>query len=111
MVEEIWRTDPLTLREEVLDRDAMVAGLAEAAPMERVWMLATLGRVAEASDEGDAILREADNRFGPLLLLGYVRLRQFYWAGAASLQEEALQLARTPGEGGRRAVPGWQALV
>lgn len=96
MVEELWRVDPSTLREVVIDRPAMLARVVEAPPTEQVWMLTVLGQLDEASRAGETILREAQNRYRPLLLLAYVRIHQFDWTGAAALHEEALQLARTP---------------
>lgn len=96
MSEDIWCIDASTLREVVLDRNAMLLRLEEAPPLERVWMLAMLGRLEEASREGEDILEHAKNKYRPLLLLAYVRMRQFDWAHAACLQEGALQRTRGP---------------
>lgn len=91
----IWRTDPLTLREVVLDRPAMEARLGECPPPERIWILCLLDRAPEAVAEGLDLLAGASDRFRPLLVLAHAYQRQGRHGEAARLQEEALCLART----------------
>ncbi|WP_240987090.1 tetratricopeptide repeat protein [Arthrobacter sp. Soil736] len=92
---EIWRTDPATLRDVVLDRKAVEGRLGGCPPLERVWLLSLLGRDKEALDEGWKLLADAGDRFKPLLVLAQVYQRQYRWHEAAQLQEEALRLAST----------------
>jgi tetratricopeptide (TPR) repeat protein len=92
---EIWRTDPATLRDVVLDPGPMEDRLGGCPPLERVWLLSLLGRNQEALDEGRTLLAEWRDRFKPLLVLAQVYQRQYQWHEAARLQEEALRLAAT----------------
>jgi hypothetical protein len=93
---QAWRTNPFTLRDEVLDRQALEnALLAGCSPPERVRFLALLDREPEALQEGFHLLADAPHRSEPLLLLAQVFQRQYRWHEAAQLQEEALQLAST----------------
>lgn len=62
-------TDPLTLRNIVLDREGTAARLGTCAAPERVWILALLGEHGHAVQEGEALLGPASNRFLPLLVL------------------------------------------
>lgn len=91
----IWRTAPATMRDIVLDQAAMETKLEDCTPLERVWILALLGRFDEAQREGLALLAEYQDRFTPLLVLAQVYQRTYRCHDAARLQEEALQLART----------------
>jgi hypothetical protein len=91
----IWRIDPATMRDVVLNREAVENKLQECTPLERVWILALLERNDEALSEGLALLAEAQDRFQPLLVLAQVYQRSYRWHEAARLQEEALQLTRT----------------
>lgn len=93
---ELWQIDPRTLREVVVDRAAMKARLGEYPSVERVWALSLLGRSDQAAVEGQELLDGARDRFRPLLVLAHARWYQYQWHEAALLQEEALQLARTP---------------
>lgn len=93
--DDIWRTDPATLRDVVLDREAMEARLTRCPALERVWILCLLDRTREAITEGLELLAGSTNRLGPLLILAQAYQRQYSWREAARLQEEALQLART----------------
>lgn len=93
---EIWRTDPDTLRDVVLDHKAMEDRLTHCPALERVWVLSLLDRHQEAISEGAGLLAKADDRFQPLLALAVAYQRQYSWHEAALLQEEAMQLARTP---------------
>jgi tetratricopeptide (TPR) repeat protein len=92
---EIWRTDPATLRDVVLDRNAVEERLGDCPPLERVWLLSLLGREEEALSEGFKLLADSRDRFKPLLVLAQVYQRQYRWHDAARLQEEALRLAST----------------
>lgn len=92
---ELWRTDPRTLRDVVLDREAVEIRLAGCPPLERVWFLTLLDRDEEALDEGLRLLAESRDRLKPLLVLALVYQRSYRWHEAARLQEEALRLAST----------------
>lgn len=92
---DIWRTDPATLRDVVLDRGAMEARLTDCPALERVWILCLLDRTEEAITEGLDLLSEAADRFRPLLVLAQAYQRRYSWHEASRLHEEALCLART----------------
>jgi len=94
--ERVWKLDPLTLQEVLVDRKAALLQARNGTPMERIWALRLLGRLEEAADEGERLLAGSDNRFAPLLLLAHVYQCQYRWDDAARLQGEALTLARTP---------------
>jgi hypothetical protein len=93
---EIWRTDPLTLRDVVVDRGAMKARLGEYPSLERVWALSLLGRDQQSVAEGRALLAGSADRFRPLLVLAHACQSSHRWHEAALLQEEALRLAWSP---------------
>lgn len=93
---DIWTTDPVTLRDVVLDEEAMRARLADCPVLERVWILSLLGRTREAIAEGQLLLAESAERFRPLLVLAQAYQREYQWHEAAVLQEEALCLAQSP---------------
>ncbi|MBT2598009.1 hypothetical protein J7I92_22845 [Arthrobacter sp. ISL-72] len=93
---EIWRTDLSTLRDVVLDREAMTARLGEYPSLERVWALSLLDRGQQAVSEGRALLTNSTDRFRPLLVLAHAYQRQYQWHEAARMQEDALRLARSP---------------
>jgi hypothetical protein len=80
--EEIWRTDPNTLQDVILDRPAVEARLGECPPLERVWILSLLGRHDEAVKEGHQLLARSQDRFKPLLVLAHAYQRQYRWAEA-----------------------------
>ena len=90
-----WHTDPITLRDVALDRDALEARLTRCPALERVWILGVLDRTREAISEGRELLYAATDRLRPLLVLAQAYQRQYSWHEAARLQEEALRLART----------------
>lgn len=92
---KIWRTDPATLRDVVLDRNAMEDRLGDCPPLERVWFLSLLGRDEEALEEGRKLLAESRDTLKPLLVLAQVYQRQYRWHEAGQLQEQALRLATT----------------
>ncbi|MDQ0823623.1 hypothetical protein QFZ79_001368 [Arthrobacter sp. V4I6] len=93
---DIWRTDPATLRDVVLDRAVMEDRLTQCPALERVWILCLLDRPQEAITEGQDLLAGAADRFRPLLVLAQAYQRQYSWHEATRLHEEALRLARTP---------------
>ncbi|MFF1254474.1 hypothetical protein ACFVYC_18540 [Pseudarthrobacter sp. NPDC058329] len=95
---EIWRTDPVTLWDVVVDRRAMSARLGEYPSLERVWALSLLGRDRQAIDEGRVLLAGSADRFRPLLVLAYACRRSHRWRETALLQEEALRLASSPAQ-------------
>ncbi|QDW28783.1 hypothetical protein FFF93_002480 [Arthrobacter sp. KBS0702] len=92
---EVWRTDPSTLREVVLDRSALEARLAECTELEQVWILSLLDRTSEAIAEGHRLLARSRDRLRPLLVLARAYQREYEWHQAARLQEEALCLSGT----------------
>ncbi|UZX04317.1 hypothetical protein F8G81_18135 [Arthrobacter sp. CDRTa11] len=93
---ELWRTNPATLRDEVIDREALENILVTGcSPLERVRFLALLNRETEAFQEGFQLLADTPHRRELLLLLAQVLQRRYRWHEAAQLQEEALQLAST----------------
>lgn len=93
---EVWRTDPSTLREVVLDVPAMEARLTQCPKLERVWILSLLDRNSEAIAEGLEMLADSRDRLRPLLVLAQAYHREYNWHEAARLQEEALRLSGTP---------------
>lgn len=92
---EIWRVDPVTMRDVVVNRKALEDELEDCSLLERVWILALLDRVDEALAEGRILLAESTDRFRPLLVVAQIYQRTYQWYEAAGLQEEALRLART----------------
>ena len=93
--EEIWITDPATLRDVVVDRQVMQQRLEDCPALERIWVLSLLGHEDAALAEGLALLATSSDRLRPLLVLAQAYQRQYQWHEAARLQEEALRLART----------------
>lgn len=91
----MWAVDPATLRDVILDREAVQRRLGDCPGLERVWFLSLLGRTEEAIKEGGALLESSADRFRPLLVLAQAHQHAYQWHEAASLQEEALQLAGT----------------
>lgn len=91
----IWRTDPVTLLDVVLDGAAMEARLADCTAMERVWVLSLLGRGEEAISAGHALLETSEDPFRALLVLAHAYQRTYRWREAARLHEHALRLATT----------------
>ena len=92
---DIWRTDPATLRDVIVDRDAVEARLGDCPMLERVWILSLLDRHEEALEEGHQLLESSEDCFKPLLVLAHAHQRRYRWGDAARLQEEALRLAAT----------------
>lgn len=95
-----WHIDPTTLREVVDDREALLAELESAGPVDRGWLLRVLGRGAEAAEEGERLLGAAapdDGVWRVLLLVAHAH----HWQGdhdrAAKLQDAAATLADSPG--------------
>ncbi|MFJ6535619.1 hypothetical protein ACIQH5_05270 [Paenarthrobacter sp. NPDC091711] len=95
----LWRTDPATFRDVVINRQALEAALAgDCPPVERVRYLALLGRDAEALDEGFKLLPDSPDRRELLLVLAQINQRQYRWHDAAVLHEKALRTVRSPEE-------------
>jgi tetratricopeptide (TPR) repeat protein len=92
---EIWRTDPATLRDVLLDRNAVEDRLHECPALERVWILSLLDHGEEAVAAGRRLLATSPDRFRPLLVLAHAYQRYYQWHEAATLHEEALRLAHT----------------
>ena len=93
--ESIWRTDPVTLLDVVMDRAAMEARLADCTVVERVWVLSLLGRGEEAITAGHALLETSEDPFRALLVLAHAYQRTYRWREAGRLHEQALRLANT----------------
>ncbi len=95
----LWRTDPATFRDVVINRQALEDALAgDCPPVERVRYLALLGRDAEALDEGFKLLPDSPDRRELLLVLAQINQRQYRWHDAAVLHEKALRTVRSPEE-------------
>jgi tetratricopeptide (TPR) repeat protein len=94
--DDIWDMYPGELPGAVVDRDSLAGRLQTCSALERVWILALLGRGNEAVPEGQALLAGSSNRLYPLLILARVFQSQYRWQEAARLHEEALRLAKTP---------------
>jgi hypothetical protein len=92
---EVWRLDPATLRDVVVDRSMAESRLDDCPELERVWILSVLGRDHEAVAEGRLLLAHSRDRFSPLLVLAHAYQRQYRWHKAAKLHEEALRVAGT----------------
>ncbi|MDP9890576.1 hypothetical protein [Pseudarthrobacter enclensis] len=93
---EIWHTDPVTLRDVLLDWARVESSLDGCPELEKVWVLLLLGREQEAVAAGRLLLAGAGDRFRPLLVLAQAYQRQYRWHKVAKLHEEALRLAGTP---------------
>ncbi|MBT2548985.1 tetratricopeptide repeat protein [Arthrobacter sp. ISL-65] len=79
----------------ILDRAAVETRLGNCPPLERVWILSLLDRHEEALEEGHQLLASSRDRFKPLLVLAHAYQRQYRWAEAAALHEQALRMAST----------------
>lgn len=93
---ELWRTDPATLRDFILDDSAARAKLADCPAVDRIYLLALLGLEDQAMEEGLNLLKDSADRLELLLVLARVLQRRYRWHEASLLQEEALRLATTP---------------
>jgi tetratricopeptide (TPR) repeat protein len=93
--EKIWFVDLVTLRDVVVDRDAMEARLEDCTDLERVWVLSVLGRGEEAVSEAQKVLAAARDPFRALLVLAYAYQRLYRWQDARRVQEQALRASRT----------------
>lgn len=95
----LWRTDPTTFRDVVINRQALEAALqGDCPPVERIRYLALLGRDAEALDHGFKLLPNSPERRELLLVLAQIHQRQYRWHDAAVLHEKALRTVRSPEE-------------
>ncbi|HET7140308.1 MAG TPA: tetratricopeptide repeat protein [Arthrobacter sp.] len=92
---EIWRVDPGTLRDVLLDKAAVESRLEGCPALERVWILSLLGRDEEAVAEGRSLLAGSHDPLRSLLVLAHAHQRQYRWHEAATLHEQALRLAAT----------------
>jgi tetratricopeptide (TPR) repeat protein len=93
---EIWRTDPFTLREVILDARGARERLPVCPLPERLLLLALLGQQEQALEEGFTLLQDrSGDRFDVLLVLAKILQREHRWHEAAQLQEQALRLATT----------------
>lgn len=77
--ERIWFVDPATLRDMVVDKDAMEARLEDCTDLERVWVLSLLGRGEEAVNEAQQLLATSTDPFRALLVLAYAYQRLYRW--------------------------------
>lgn len=93
--ERIWFVDPATMRDVVVDREALEARLDGCTDLERVWVLSLLGRGEEAVSEAQQLLAASSDPFRALLVLAYAYQRLYRWREAAQVQERALRVART----------------
>ncbi len=95
----LWRTDPTTFRDVVINRQALEAALqGDCPPVERIRYLALLGRDAEALDQGFKLLPNSPERRELLLVLAQIHQRKYRWHDAAVLHEKALRTVRSPEE-------------
>jgi hypothetical protein len=97
----LWRTDPSTFRDVVINRAALEAALeGDCPPVERVRYLGLLRRDSQALEEGHKLLSDSDSsdRRELLLILAQIHQRQYHWHDAAVLHEKALRTVRTPEE-------------
>jgi tetratricopeptide (TPR) repeat protein len=90
---EVWRTDPSTLRDVILDAQAARERLPVCPTPERLLLLALLGQKEQALEEGFNLLDRSAERFEVLLVLAKILQREHRWHEAAQLQEQALRLA------------------
>ncbi|MDQ0078700.1 hypothetical protein [Arthrobacter oryzae] len=75
------RTDPATLRDVVLDRNAVERALSNGCPpLDHVRFLALLNRETDALQEGFRLLADTPDRMEPLLVLAQVFQRQYRWS-------------------------------
>lgn len=94
--DDIWDIHPGAQPGTVADPETLAGRLQSCSALERVWILALLGRGDEAVEEGQTLLVGSTNRLPSMLVIAHVFQSQHRWQEAARLQEEALQLARTP---------------
>ena len=90
---EIWRTDPSTLRDVILDAQTARERLPVCPLPERLLLLALLGQEEQALEEGFNLLNRSADRFEVLLVLAKILQREHRWHEAAQMQEQALRLA------------------
>ncbi len=89
--DEVWRTDPATLRDVILDSNAVESPLEDCPQLDFV----VAGPARKSLEGGDELLENSGDRFKPLLALAHAYQCQYWWGEAARLQEEALRLAVT----------------
>ena len=91
--DQLWRTDPATLRDYLIDSAEARARIAACPVPEKLRLLALLGHEEQALEEGLPLLEHAADPLELLLVLAGVLQRQYRWREAARLQERALRLA------------------
>jgi hypothetical protein len=70
--DDIWDMYPGALPSPVADRDSLAGRLRTCSALERVWILALLGRGTESVHEEQTLLAGSTNRLYPLLVLARV---------------------------------------
>lgn len=86
---------PGALPAPVADLNAMTGRLQTWSALERVWVLALLGRGTEAVEERHALLAGSTRRLFALLVLARVFQSRHRWEEAARVHEETVRQART----------------
>jgi hypothetical protein len=94
-ISTLWRTDPLTLRDTIMDEPAARARLSVCPLPEKLWLLALLGHEDQALDDGFSGLPGSPHRVEILLVLARIMLGKYRWRDAAQLQEQAFRLVST----------------
>ena len=94
---QLWRTDPATLRDYIVDTAAARARIAVCPVPEKLRLMALLGHEEQALEEGLPLLKASADPLEVLLVLAGILQHQYRWVEAARLQEQALRLAGSPG--------------
>lgn len=94
--QQLWRTDPATLRDYIVDAAAARARIPVCPDPEKLWLMTLLGQEEQALEEGLALLRSSAEPLELLLVLAGILQRRYRWGDAARLHEQALRLAGTP---------------
>lgn len=90
---QLWRTDPATLRDYIVDAAAARARIAVCPVPEKLRLMALLGHEEQALEEGLPLLTDCADPLELLLVLAGILQRQYRWGEAARFQERALRLA------------------
>jgi len=93
---QLWRTDPATLRDYIVDAAAAQARIAVCPVPEKPRLMSLLGRAEQALEEGLALVEDSADPLELLLVLAGILQRQYRLREAARLQEQALRLAGSP---------------
>lgn len=94
--QQLWRTDPATLRDYIVDAAAARARIPVCPDPEKLWLMTLLGQEEQALEEGFALLESSTEPLELLLVLAGILQRRYRWGDAARLHEQALRLAGTP---------------